>query len=90
MSNSAKVKSRYQQEFWGLSRINAKCISHILKGWQIVNHNLINAAAFCIVISTVYLGAKEAWLFVEYRQAQAQLQGEKLKAAMRDVLGDIK
>lgn len=55
-----------------------------------MNHNLINAAAFCIVISTVYLGAKEAWLFVEYRQAQAQLQGEKLKAAMRDVLGDIK
>lgn len=54
-----------------------------------MNQNLINAAAFCVVLSTVYLAAKEVWIFVEYRQAQAQLQEEKLRAAMRDVLGNV-
>ncbi|WP_292220841.1 hypothetical protein [Mesorhizobium sp.] len=55
-----------------------------------MNHKLINAAAFCVVLSTVYLAAKEVWFFVEYRQNQAQLREEKLRATMRDVLGDIK
>ncbi|RWN66293.1 MAG: hypothetical protein EOR99_16060 [Mesorhizobium sp.] len=54
-----------------------------------VNPSLINAAAFCIVLSTVYLGAKEAWLFFQYRQAQAQLQGEKTRETLKKVLGDI-
>ncbi|ESX87001.1 hypothetical protein [Mesorhizobium sp. LNJC405B00] len=53
-----------------------------------VNPSLINAAAFCIVLSTVYLAAKEVWFFAEYRQEQAQLQDERTKAALRDVLGN--
>lgn len=54
-----------------------------------MNHKLINAAAFCIVLSTVYLAAKEVWFFVEYRQAQAQLADEQTKAMIRKVLGEI-
>ncbi|WP_292135944.1 hypothetical protein [Mesorhizobium sp.] len=53
-----------------------------------MKHKLINAAAFCIVLSTVYLAAKEVWFFVEYRQVQAQLHDEKTGAAIRDVLGE--
>lgn len=55
-----------------------------------MNSNLINTAAVCIILSTVYLAGKEIWTYVQAGSIDQELRQAKANDASLRRLGEQK